>query len=83
MSDKNNAVEIMGLSMLLGAVLDFALAGLFWFTDIFGLGNPEMSQIIAVVLLFAGIATLAVRPLLMQRIRANHRDANGNRKLVE
>lgn len=85
MSNNNNAVEVMGLTMLLGAALDFALAALFGLTDIIDLGDPKITQIVVVALIFAGVATLAVRPLLLKRIRANHdaRDANGNRKLIE
>lgn len=85
MPNNNNAIEVMGLTMLLGAVLDFALAGLFWFTDFFNLGDPKLSQIIALVLFGAGVLTLVVRPILLKRIRANHdpRDANGNRKLID
>ncbi len=84
MSAKNNAVEVMGVTMLLGALLDFALAALFGLTDIIDLGDPMVTQIVVVALVLAGVATLAVRPLLLKRIRANNdRDANGNRKLIE
>ncbi len=71
MPNKQNALQTMGLTLTAGAVLDFALAAMFAFTDVVSLGDEFITKLIVAALVFAGIATLAIKPLLLNKIRAN------------
>lgn len=74
MQNKQNALQTMGLTLTLGAVVDFALAAMFAFTDVINLGDDFVTKLVVAALVFAGIATLAIKPVLLNKIRANQAD---------
>ncbi|MGJ8670128.1 MAG: hypothetical protein ACSHXK_11620 [Oceanococcus sp.] len=85
MQNKQSPVQTMGLILTLGAVVDFALAAMFAFTDVVKLGDEFVTKLVVGCLVFAGIATLVIKPILLKKIQANQAQANGdtNRKLID
>lgn len=74
MHNTNSAVQTMSWVLTLGAVLNFALAAMFAFTDVVNLGDDFVTKVIAAALVFSGIATLAIKPVLLNKIRANQEE---------
>ncbi len=70
MSANTQGVQMMGRVLVLGAVVDFGLAAMFNFTNVVDLGDPFVTNIVVGALLFAGVATLAIRPVLIRRMQA-------------
>ena len=85
MQNKQDPVQTMGMILTLGAVVDFALAAMFAFTDVIKLGDDFVTNIVVGSLLFAGVATIVIKPILLKKIRANQEKVSGvsNRKLID
>lgn len=72
MAENSQAVQMVGRVLVLGAVVDFALAIMFSCTNIVDLGDPFVTDVVAGSLLFAGVMTLAVRPFLLRRMQSQN-----------